>query len=285
VLSSIEAGDDAEVLPVPRGIRNLLPNMEELKACRFAFLNGSITGFLIGCLPGGGATISSFIAYGIEKAASKHPEKFGTGVPEGVAAPEGANNADTGGALVPLLTLGIPSGGSTAIMLSALVLWGVKPGPLMMQDSPDVFWGLVASMYIGNVVLLILNLPLVPLFAQILRLPVFILFPVIFGISIVGAYGASGRIFDLGLLVGFGLLGYAMGKLKYPTAPLILGFVLGNSMERALRQSLMMSQNDLMVLVQRPISACMLGIAVLILLIPLFGSFNKARVRAITENG
>src|SRR5712672_67210 len=285
VLSSIEAGEEAQLLPVPSGLRNLLPSLEELKACRFAFLNGSVTGFLLGVLPGAGATIASFISYGIEKAVSRHPEKFGTGVPEGVAAPEGANNADTGGALVPLLTLGIPSGGSTAIMLSALVLWGVKPGPLMMQDSPDVFWGLVASMYIGNVVLLILNLPLVPLFAQILRLPVFILFPVIFGISIVGAYGASGRIFDLGLLVGFGLLGYAMGKLKYPTAPLILGFVLGNSMERALRQSLMMSQNDLMVLVQRPISACMLGIAVLILLIPLFGRFNKARVRAITENG
>src|SRR5205085_3623271 len=124
------------------------------------------------------------------------------------AAPEGANNADTGGALVPLLTLGIPGGSSTALLLSALVMWGVKPGPLMMQESPNVFWGLVASMYIGNVVLLILNLPLVPLFAQILRLPVFVLFPVILGISIVGAYGAAGRMFDLGLLVGLGLLGY-----------------------------------------------------------------------------
>jgi len=148
-----------------------------------------------------------------------------------------------------------------------------------------VFWGLVASMYIGNVVLLILNLPLVPLFAQILRLPLYVLFPVIFGISIVGAYGASGRIFDLGLLVGFGLLGYAMSKLKYPSAPLILGFVLGDAMERALRQSLMMSQGDVLALVQRPISAIMLALAVVILLIPLFGWFNRLRVRAITENG
>jgi putative tricarboxylic transport membrane protein len=170
-------------------------------------------------------------------------------------------------------------------MLSALVLWGVKPGPLMMQESPDVFWGLVASMYIGNVVLLILNLPLVPLFAQILRLPVYVLFPVIFGISIVGAYGASGRMFDLGLLVGFGLLGYAMSKLKYPSAPLILGFVLGDAMERALRQSLMMSQGDLLTLVERPISATMLSLALVILLIPLFGWLNRMRVRAITENG
>jgi putative tricarboxylic transport membrane protein len=285
VLASVEAGDEAKILPVPRGLRNLLPNWEELKACRFAFVNGSITGFFIGVLPGAGAAISSFMAYGIEKAFSKHPELFGTGVPEGVAAPEGANNADTGGALVPLLTLGIPGGGTTAIMLSALVLWGVKPGPLMMQESPDIFWGLVASMYIGNVVLLILNLPLVPLFAQILRLPVYILFPLILGISIVGAYGASGRIFDLGLLAGFGLLGYIMAKLKYPSAPLILGFVLGDAMERALRQSLMMSQGDLMTLVERPISAVMLAAAVLILLLPLLSRINKARVQAISENG
>jgi putative tricarboxylic transport membrane protein len=285
VLGNMEPRDPPEMLPVPKGLRNLLPTWDDMKRCRFAFANGSIVGFLIGILPGAGATIASFMSYGIEKAVSKHPEQFGKGAPEGVAAPEGANNADTGGALVPLLTLGIPSGGSTAIMLSALVLWGVKPGPLMMQESPDVFWGLVASMYIGNVVLLILNLPLVPLFAQILRLPVYVLFPVIFGISIVGAYGASGRIFDLGLLVGFGLLGYAMSKLKYPSAPLILGFVLGDAMERALRQSLMMSQGDLMTLVQRPISAIMLSLALVILLIPLFGWFNRLRVRAITENG
>ena len=155
---------------------------------------------MLGVLPGAGSTIASFISYGIEKAVSRHPEKFGNGAPEGVAAPEGANNADTGGALVPLLTLGIPGGSSTAILLSALVLWGVKPGPLMMQDSPDVFWGLVASMYIGNVMLLLLNLPLVPLFAQILRVPAYILYPGILGISMVGAYSVSGRLFDLGLL-------------------------------------------------------------------------------------
>jgi putative tricarboxylic transport membrane protein len=285
VLSSIEAGDDARLLPVPRGIRNLLPNWEELKACRFAFLNGSVVGFLLGCLPGAGATIASFISYGVEKAASKHPEKFGHGAPEGVAAPEGANNADTGGALVPLLTLGIPGGSSTAIMLSALVLWGVKPGPLMMQESPDVFWGLVCSMYVGNVMLLVLNLPLVPAFAQILRLPAFILFPCILGISVVGAFGASGRLFDLALVVAFGLLGYLMGKLKYPTAPLILGFVLGDNMERALRQSLMMSQGDLLTLVERPISAIMLAMAALVLLTPLLGRLNRARVKAIEEGG
>jgi putative tricarboxylic transport membrane protein len=285
VLSSIDAGEETQLLPVPRGFRNLLPNRQELKACRFAFLNGSVTGFLIGCLPGAGSSIASFISYGIEKSVSKHPEKFGTGVPEGVAAPEGANNADTGGALVPLLTLGIPGGGTTAIMLSALILWGVKPGPLMMQESPDVFWGLVASMYVGNVMLLLLNLPLVPLFAQILRIPAYILFPGIFGISIVGAYSVSGNLFDIGLLAGFGLLGYMMGKLRYPVAPLILGFVLGDAMERAVRQSLMMSQGDLRILVERPISAAMLIVAIIILLSPLIGRLNRWRVQAITENG
>ena len=281
VLANIEGGEESQMLPVPRGLRNLLPTWADLMACRFAFLNGSVVGFLIGVLPGAGGTIASFISYGLEKAVSRHPEKFGTGVPEGVAAPEGANNADTGGALVPLLTLGIPGGSSTAILLSALIIWGIRPGPLMMQESPDVFWGLVASMYIGNVMLLVLNLPLVPLFAQLLRLPTFVLHPFIFGISIIGVYGVTGRLFDAVLLAGFGLLGYIMTKLKYPSAPLILGFVLGDAMERALRQSLMMSQGDLAMLVQRPISAVMLALAALVLVLPLLSYFNRARVRAL----
>jgi len=269
------------MLPVPKGLRNLLPNAEELKACRFAFLNGSVIGFLIGVLPGAGSTIASFISYGVEKAVSKHPEKFGTGVPEGVAAPEGANNSETGGAMVPLLTLGIPGSGTTAVLLAAFILWGLRPGPLMIQDNPTLFWGLVASMYIGNVILLVLNLPLVPLFAQILRLPVYILYPIIFGISIVGVYSVSSSLFDTWMLAAFGMLGYAMRKLDYPAAPLILGLVLGDNMERALRQSLMMSQGDLSILVSRPISATMLIVAVLILVAPLFRKANAWRVRAL----
>ena len=281
VLASIERREETQVLPVPSGIMNLLPSWAELKACRFAFLNGSVVGFIVGVLPGAGSTIASFISYGLEKAVSKHPEKFGTGVPEGVAAPEGANNADSGGALVPLLTLGLPGGSSTAIMLSALVMWGVKPGPLMMVEHPDVFWGLVASMYIGNVMLLVLNLPLVPVFAQILRIPVFVLFPMILGIALVGAWSASGRVFDLALLAGFGLLGYLMVKLRYPTAPLILGFVLGDAMERALRQTMMMSQGDLTTFIERPVAAGMLAVAALVLLTPLLGYFNRWRTKAL----
>ena len=282
VLASIEKGEETQALPVPKGFLALLPTWAELKACRFAFLNGSVVGFLVGVLPGAGSTIASFIAYGLEKAVSRHPERFGTGVPEGVAAPEGANNADSGGALVPLLTLGLPGGSATAIMLSALVLWGVKPGPLMMEEHPQVFWGLVASMYIGNVMLLVLNLPLVPVFAQILRIPVFVLFPMILGIALVGAWSASGRIFDLALLAGFGLLGWLMVKCRYPTAPLILGFVLGDAMERALRQSLMMSQGDIATFLERPVALAMLGVAALVLATPLLGRANRWRTRALS---
>ena len=281
VLGNMETREGVPMLPVPKGIRNLLPNMKELKACRFAFLNGSVIGFIIGILPGAGSTIASFISYGIEKAVSRHPEKFGTGVPEGVAAPEGANNAETGGALVPMLTLGIPGSGTTAILLAAFVLWGLKPGPLMIQENPELFWGLVASMYVGNVILLIMNIPLIPLFAQILKLPLHVLYPVIFGISMVGVYSVSDSLFDLSLLTFFGLLGYAMRKLDYPQAPLILGMVLGDAMERALRQSLMMSQGDLSILVSRPLSAGMLFITAVIFIVPLFRRVNALRLKAI----
>jgi putative tricarboxylic transport membrane protein len=281
VLANVETREGAPMLPVPTGLRNLLPSLEELKACRFAFVNGSVVGFLIGVLPGAGSTIASFLSYGLEKAVSNHPERFGTGVPEGVAAPEGANNSETGGALVPMLTLAIPGSSTTAILLAALVLWGFKPGPLMIQENPTLFWGLVASMYIGNVLLLVLNIPLIPLFAQILRLPVYVLYPVIFGISIVGVYSVSGSRFDVWMLVVFGLLGYAMRKLDYPAAPLALGLVLGDSMERALRQSLMMSQGDLGILVSRPISAVILCLAAAILVVPLFRKAGGRRLRAV----
>ena len=203
---------------------------------------------------------------------------------EGVAAPEGANSSETGGALVPLLTLGIPGSGTTAMLLAALVLWGFKPGPLLIQEHQDLFWGLVASMYIGNIMLLVLNMPLVPLFAQILRLPVHVLYPLILGVSLVGVYSVSSSLFDVGLLMAFGLLGYLMRKLDYPSAPLILGLVLGDGMERALRQALMMSQGDLSILVARPISAVMLALAALMLLLPLFGRLNRWRVNALEQS-
>jgi len=283
VLANMETREEAQLVPVPRGMKNLLPTLQDLKDCRFAFLNGSVVGFLVGALPGGGSTIASFLSYGLEKAVSRRPEAFGTGVVEGVAAPEGANNSETGGALVPLLTLGIPGSGTTAILLAALVLWGFKPGPLFIPEHPALFWGLVASMYIGNVMLLVLNLPLVPLFAQVLRLPVYVLYPLIVGVSIVGVYSVSGSMFDLWLLMAFGLFGYLMRKLDYPSAPLILGLALGSGMERALRQSLMMSGGRPSILVSRPLSALILSLAALALSIPLFGRFNAWRLRALEQ--
>ena len=283
VLANVEAPDEGRVLPVPKGLRNLLPTGQDLRDCRFAFVNGSVVGFLVGVLPGAGSTIASFISYGIEKAFSRRREQFGTGVIEGVAAPEGANNAETGGALVPLLTLGIPGSGTTAILLAALVLWGFKPGPLFLSDNPSLFWSLVASMYIGNVMLLVLNLPLVPLFAQVLRAPAYVLYPVIVGISMVGVYASGSSLFDVALLAGFGLLGYLMRKLDYPSAPLILGLVLGGAMERALRQSLMMSGGHLSILVTRPIAATMLCLAGLLLAVPLFARLNAWRLQAMEE--
>jgi putative tricarboxylic transport membrane protein len=254
-----------------------------MKDCRFAFVNGSVIGFLVGILPGAGSTVASFMSYGVEKAVSKHPEKFGTGAIEGVAAPESANNAETAGALVPLLTLGIPGSGTTAILLAALVLWGFKPGPLFIPETPALFWGLVASMYIGNVMLLVLNLPLVAVFAQLLRVPGYAMFPLILGVAIVGVYSDSSSVFELGLLALFGLLGYAMRKLDYPAAPLVLGLVLGDPMERALRQSLMMSQGDLSILL-RPIPAGLLLVAAILLIMPLFRKFNSMRMQALDQN-
>lgn len=280
VLGNIEPAGEVSMIPVPKGLRNLMPTWDDMKRCRFAFANGSIVGFLIGLLPGAGATIASFISYGLEKAVSKHPEEFGKGAIEGVAAPEGSNNAETGGALVPLLTLGIPGSGTTAILLAALTLWGFKPGPLFIQDSPNLFWGLVASMYIGNVLLLVLNLPLVAVFAQLLRVPSYAMFPLILGVSMVGVYSDASSMFQLGLLAGFGLLGYAMRKLTFPTAPLVLGLVLGDPMERALRQSLMMSQGHLSILL-RPIPLALLIVAALLLAVPLFRRLNAVRMQVL----
>ncbi len=283
VLANMEPHKGARALPVPRGLANLMPTRQDLKDCRFALVNGSVLGFLIGVLPGAGSTIASFLSYGVEKAVSRHPERFGTGVAEGVAAPEAANNSETGGALVPLLTLGIPGSSTTALLLAALILWGFKPGPLLIEDAPALFWGLVASMYIGNIMLLILNLPLVPLFAQLLKLPPYAMYPLILGVSIIGGYTVSSSLFDVGLLTLFGLLGYLMRKLDYPAAPLVLGLVLGDHMERALRQSLMMSQGELSILATRPISATILVLAAVILVVPLFRRMNALRLQAIEQ--
>lgn len=283
VLINVERQAGGARFLVPKGLRNLLPSWQDMKDCRFAFAQSSVLGFVIGALPGAGSTIASFISYIVEKRFSRHPEKFGKGAIEGVAAPEGANNSETGGAMIPLLTLGIPGSGTTAIMLGALILYGLQPGPLLFTNHPEVVWPIIASMYIGNVVLLVLNLPLVPMWASILRLPYYVIYPGIVVVSVVGVYGVHNQIFDVWLLALFGLLGYVMRKLDIPAPPLVLAFVLGPLAERALRQSMVMSQNSLDIFLTRPLTVVLLAVAVLMLISPLFGAANRFRRQVLEE--
>lgn len=258
-------------------LRSMIPTAEEWKASAGGWFRGGVIGFIVGVLPGAGATIASFIAYAVEKKVSKHPEKFGTGVVEGVAAPEAANNAATAGALVPLLTLGVPGSGSTAVMLGALMIHGLRPGPLLFQQNPEFVWGLIASMYIGNIALLIMNMPMVPLFTSILRLPYPVLLPIILVVSFIGVYGINNSVFDLWVMFVFGVLGYFFKKFDYPAAPLVLALVLGELLERSLRQSLAMSQNDPSIFFTSPISAVVLLVGLLSLTSPLIRSVWELR--------
>lgn len=283
VLINVERRAGGAIFALPKRLRDYLPTKQDMLDCRFAFAQSSVIGFLIGALPGAGSTIASFISYIVEKRFSRHPEKFGKGAIEGVAAPEGANNAETGGAMIPLLTLGIPGSGTTAIMLGALILYGLQPGPLLFTNHPEVVWPIIASMFIGNIVLLVLNLPLVPMWASILRLPYYVIYPSILIVSIIGVYSVNREIFDVYLLAIFGLIGYAMRKLDVPTPPLILAFVLGPMAERALRQSMVMSQNSLEIFVTRPVSAVLILIALLMIVVPLFGAVRKFRLHVLEK--
>jgi len=208
------------------------------------------------------------VSYALEKKFSPHPEEFGRGAIEGVAGPEGANNADTAGAMVPMLSLGLPGSGGTAVLLGALILYGIKPGPLLFKEHPDLVWGLIASMYVGNVMLLILNLPLVPVFASFLKLPYRILYPLIIGFCVVGVYSIRQSEFDLWLLFIFGLLGYILKRYDYPLAPVVLGLVLGPLIERSLRQAMVLSNGKVSIFFARPISAGLLIVTLGLLLAP-----------------
>jgi putative tricarboxylic transport membrane protein len=250
-------------------INNLLPSKAELKESAAPIARGSLLGFFVGILPGAGATLASFFSYILEKKISKTPSKFGTGTIAGVAAPESANNAASGGALIPLLTLGIPGSGTTAILMGALMMYNVQPGPLLFEDHPQVAWGLIASMFIGNVMLLVLNLPLVKVFAKIIQTPKQFLIPIIIAISIFGVYAVQVSTNDLLLLLACGIFGYFLSKNDYPIAPLVLGLVLGPMVENNLRRALTISNGDFSIFVSRPISLAFLLITLLWLVIPL----------------
>jgi putative tricarboxylic transport membrane protein len=254
--------------------KGLFPGLRDWKDSIGAIVRGSVGGFLLGVLPGGGATISSFIAYWIERKLSKHPEKFGKGVIEGVAAPEAANNAAVGGCLIPLMILGIPTNGVIAMFMGALIIHGVNPGPDLLTEYPALFWGFVASMYIGNAMLLFLNLPLIAVWVQILKVPYRVLFPLIILFTIIGSYSVDNSLFDVKLAIAFGVFGYFLKKFKYGAAPLIMGFVLGARLEENFRQSMIMSRGDLHIFISRPVSLAFLILAALFILssfIPLIG--------------
>lgn len=241
----------------------------------------SILGFFIGVLPGAGATIASFLAYISEKRLSKNPDSFGKGNIVGVAAPESANNAAAGGSFVPLLTLGIPGSGTTAIMLGALLVVGVQPGPMLLTDHPDVFWGVIASMYIGNIMLLVLNLPLIPYFAKILYIPKGMLISLILIFCLVGVYGVSFSKFDLYLLILFGVIGYLMRLFSFPPAPFILAFILGGMMEQSFRQALSISNGSYAIFWERPISLGLIITAFIFLVLPYVLTMFKKKFKVV----
>jgi putative tricarboxylic transport membrane protein len=230
---------------------------------------GSVMGFFIGILPGAGPTLASFISYTTEKRMSKTPERFGQGAIEGVAGPESANNAAAGGALIPLLTLGIPSSATTAILLGAFMMYNVQPGPLLFEKHPAMVWGVIASMFVGNMMLLVLNMPLVKIFAKLVEIPAKYLLPLILAICIFGIYAVQGNLFNLIVLMFFGIVGYLLVGNDFPAAPLVLGRILGPMLENNFRRALTGSNGDYSIFLSRPVSALLLTAAILWILVPI----------------
>lgn len=266
----VNLGEPGEVSILKEKIKGLLPNLKDWRDSIGAILRGTFLGFFSGILPGGGAVVSSFISYAVEKRISKHPEKFGKGAIEGVAGPEAANNAASSGAFIPLFILGIPSNAVMALLLGALMIHGLQPGPLLIKQNPEIFWGTVMSMYIGNVLLLVLNLPLIGLWVRVLKVPYRILFPLILFFCVIGAYSLNNRAFDVFMMLIFGIIGYVFRIFKYEPAPLVLAFILGPLIENSLGQSLLMFGGDFHLFFVRPISAICLIVALFLLLSSIF---------------
>jgi putative tricarboxylic transport membrane protein len=250
-------------------LRELLPTRAEWRQSTAPIARGSVVGFVTGLVPGPASVLATFISYTLERRVSRTPERFGHGAIEGVAGPEAANNGATAGAMVPLLSLGIPFSPATAILLGALTITGIQPGPLLISQRPEVFWGVVASMYLGNLMLLILNLPLVGLFVSVLRLPQHVLATLVLLLCLVGAYSLNNSQLDLWVLVVFGLFGYGLRKLAIDPSPLVVALVLGPIMEKTLRQALFLERGNILALASRPLTAAMLVIGLLALIAPL----------------
>jgi putative tricarboxylic transport membrane protein len=265
-------------------IKNIWPTLADWAISKWAVLRGSVVGFFVGLLPGGGAVIASLVAYGMEKKASKEPEKFGQGAIEGVAAPESANNAAASASFIPMLTLGIPGNPAIAMIYAALLIQGVQPGPFLIAEHPDVFWGVIASMYIGNVILLVLNLPMVGLWVQMLKIPYAILAPTVVLICSVGVYSIKNNVTDVFMMLIFGVMGYILRKLDFELGPLLLAFVLGGILEKSLSQALLISNGSFGIFVTRPISATFLALVVATAVVPLLLPLVR-RMKARQQEG
>ncbi|NQW80938.1 MAG: tripartite tricarboxylate transporter permease [Polaromonas sp.] len=262
-------------------MRTMIPSRAEFKSTIMPMLRGSGVGSFFGALPGTGGSISSFMAYAVEKKVSKDPGRFGTGAIEGVAAPESANNAGCQTAFVPTLTLGIPGDSTMALMLGALMIHGIQPGPMMMSEQPEVFWGLIVSFGVGNILLLILNLPLVGLWVSILRVPYRALYPTILVLMSLGVYSVNNNVFDVYVVAALGVLGYFMNIFKFPAAPMLLGFVLGPLVEENLRRALLLSRGDMMTFIERPISASVMAVTALLMIWTIWNAIRtESKVRA-----
>lgn len=264
---------------VTRKISHLWPTLKDWAESKWAIVRGSFIGFFIGILPGGGALISSLVSYGLEKKVSRHPEEFGKGAIQGVAGPESANNSAASASFIPLLTLGIPGNAAIAMIFAALLIQGVQPGPFLISERPDIFWGVVASMYIGNAMLLILNLPLVGIWVQLLRVPYAILAPVIVLFCCIGVYSIRNTVFDIWVMGVFGVIGYFFRKVELEPGPLILAFVMGPILERALRQSLLISAGSPLIFFKRPIAGSLIGFLLIFILFQIVMAIRKKRTK------
>lgn len=264
-------------------MRSIWPSRTEWRRSRLPVARGSILGFIVGVLPGAGATVASFLSYGLEKGVSKHPEEFGKGAPEGVAGPESANNSASISAFVPTLTLGVPGSGTTAVLLGGFLIWGLTPGPQLFEEEPEFAWGLIASMYTGNAMLLVLSILLLPLFTQLLRTPPTIMAPMIVVFCATGAVTVNGSMFDVWTMFFFGALGYLLRCLDVPTAPLVMALVLGPILESSLRQALSLSQGDAGIFVESPISIALLAATALLFIWPVVSRTLRGTAASTTD--
>ncbi|MCP4559327.1 MAG: tripartite tricarboxylate transporter permease [Bosea sp.] len=264
-------------------VSELMPSATDLRASAAPIARGTVIGTILGVLPGGGALLASFASYAIEKKLAKNPSRFGKGAIEGVAGPESANNAGAQTSFIPMLTLGLPANAVMALMVGAMTIQGIAPGPSVITDKPELFWGLIASMWIGNLMLVLLNLPLIGIWVRLLSVPYYILFPGIIAFSAIGVYSVASNVFDLYTLAAFGLIGYLLVKLGFELTPLLLGFVLGPMMETYLRRAMVLSRGDPSYLVTEPLSAALLAATAGLLCVLLLPSVTRKRSEVFVE--